>query len=277
MNGALYLSEQLESIEKQTIPVSVLASDDGSTDETRTILETHNIPTVLGPCEGPAANFFSLIQNAPVGDFYALSDQDDIWDPEKIEVGVNQLKNLKGPALYLSSVRTQTGKILTPRDNKCPEYILSNNAMGCTMILNRDLVNVIKAESIRWSDALMHDWWIHLLASEVGFVVYDKNPHMTYRLHSMNHTGIPSLIERVRRFFFALSHPGSKKNVIRQFKSVQSVAKSSLGNTYSFVHLIEVEEKSWARRLNFVCHNSISKKPFSNGLLKLMIIFGAYS
>ena len=39
-NGALYLSEQIESIKKQTIPVKVLASDDGSTDHTKEILDT---------------------------------------------------------------------------------------------------------------------------------------------------------------------------------------------------------------------------------------------
>jgi rhamnosyltransferase len=279
-NGAPYLAEQLDSIKRQTVSVTVLASDDGSTDETRSILEDYKIEFVLGPCDGPAMNFFSLIQQAPVGDYYALSDQDDLWDSDKIEIAIGQLEKIQGPALYVGSARTQKGYTLTPRSNLYPEYILSNNAMGCTMVFNHDLLQAIREKSAGWSFALMHDWWIHLLASEVGLVVYDNEPHMMYRLHNTNHTGIPSWLTRLRNFFFALTHPGSKKNVIVQFRSIKNQITPSLVNSQDFQNFEKIIGKitsHWVGRLIFIWRYPISKKAHMNVLLKILIISGAFA
>ncbi len=276
-NGALYLSEQLDSIKRQTIPVKILASDDGSTDRTIDILEEYNVSTTIGPCKGPAMNFFSLIQNAPVGDYFALSDQDDIWDSDKIEIGIRSLQNIRGPALYIGSVRTQTGQILVPRDNQYPQYILSNNAMGCTMILNRELLEMVRNQHTSWADAIMHDWWIHLFASAVGSIVYDKTPHMTYRLHSMNHTGIPSWFSRIKRFLFAVIHPGSKRKTIFQYESIQKISASNLSQSDSLEKMVEKISSPWTTRLVFVCRHRFSHKSFDNVILKIMILFGVYA
>ncbi len=91
-NGAKFLREQLDSIVMQTIqPYEVIAQDDGSTDETMTILLEYAskypyIQVIKNEGEhGINGNFFSAIRKAQ-GDLIAISDQDDIWLHDKLEV-----------------------------------------------------------------------------------------------------------------------------------------------------------------------------------------------
>lgn len=91
-NGEEYLPEQLDSILGQTLPpYEIIVQDDGSTDGTLALLhayaERHACIKVYSN-EGPKginSNFFSAMSRA-TGDFIAISDQDDVWLPEKLEV-----------------------------------------------------------------------------------------------------------------------------------------------------------------------------------------------
>ena len=91
-NGGKYIREQMDSIVNQTrTPYEVIVQDDGSEDDTVSIVKeyTEKYPYVritkneLG--KGINNNFFSAIAKAS-GDFIAISDQDDIWELDKIEV-----------------------------------------------------------------------------------------------------------------------------------------------------------------------------------------------
>lgn len=91
-NGATYLREQLDSIIGQTLtPYELIAQDDGSTDATVAILEEYaaRFPYIKvyrnEADKGINNNFFSAMRRA-TGDFIAISDQDDIWMPDKLEV-----------------------------------------------------------------------------------------------------------------------------------------------------------------------------------------------
>jgi glycosyltransferase involved in cell wall biosynthesis len=90
-NGSEYLAEQLDSFVKQTrLPDELVACDDGSTDGTLEQLEAF---ARQAPFEikifrnservGPTANFARAIASCE-GDLIALSDQDDVWLPEKL-------------------------------------------------------------------------------------------------------------------------------------------------------------------------------------------------
>ncbi len=91
-NGALYLAEQLKSIANQTrLPNELIVCDDGSTDDTLSILKKFNESspfTVKMYCNrlrlGPTKNFEQAIQLCN-GDIIFLSDQDDVWLPGKLE------------------------------------------------------------------------------------------------------------------------------------------------------------------------------------------------
>ena len=91
-NGAQFLAEQLDSLEAQVHQNwVVIASDDGSTDQTLEILRQYQAkwsPRKLtirsGPQKGFCQNFLSLTADPEIrADYYAFCDQDDVWLPNK--------------------------------------------------------------------------------------------------------------------------------------------------------------------------------------------------
>jgi len=90
-NGEHYLAQQLDTLLRQTYPIhEIIVQDDHSTDNTVGILEDY---AVRYSCiklfrnerhGGINANFFSAMRRAE-GDVIAISDQDDLWEPTKIE------------------------------------------------------------------------------------------------------------------------------------------------------------------------------------------------
>ena len=89
-NGARFLPMQLASFEAQDHQDwRLFVSDDGSEDSTLGLAEAfrkkHGADRVFirkGPQKGFVANFLSLICDPAVnGDYYAFSDQDDVWLP----------------------------------------------------------------------------------------------------------------------------------------------------------------------------------------------------
>jgi glycosyltransferase involved in cell wall biosynthesis len=112
-NGARFVKGQLDSYERQDHQNWQLwVSDDGSADETLSILEEYKnkwpknkLKLFVGPQKGFAANYLSLVlRKEIIADYYAFSDQDDIWQDTKLSRAIKLLKNAeqKSPALYCS-------------------------------------------------------------------------------------------------------------------------------------------------------------------------------
>lgn len=205
--GQRFLSEQLDSFALQTYKDWALwVSDDGSLDETRCILETYRarwpagtLRVLNGPQLGFAANFLSLMCHANVdASFYAWSDQDDIWQTDKLERAICWLARqpTSVPALYCS--RTQLvdaqGRPIgfSPLFTRPPGFanaLVQNVAGGNTMVLNRAARALIQEAGID-IEAVSHDWWAYLLVSACGGkVYYDAYPGVRYRQHGANLIG----------------------------------------------------------------------------------------
>lgn len=95
-NGEKYLKEQLDSLLKQVgVSVKILVRDDGSTDQTKSILDTYQkkglIDWYCGEHLNAPRGFLDLINRAPNADYYAFCDQDDVWDSDKLFIAVNLL------------------------------------------------------------------------------------------------------------------------------------------------------------------------------------------
>jgi glycosyltransferase involved in cell wall biosynthesis len=101
-NGAQWLIEQLNSINNQTLKPSLLyCIDDGSTDNTLEILHdfknTSTIKTIIqqNPKNlGPSTNFLNGLKKINT-EWVLFADQDDIWEPQKIELFQNEIKDDK--------------------------------------------------------------------------------------------------------------------------------------------------------------------------------------
>ena len=152
-----------------------------------------------GPRRGSAANFLSMVLNPNIkADYYAYSDQDDIWDVGKISRAVSMLRRIPEsvPALYgsrsrLIDVHGQYMGLSPFHGNRSPGFrnaLVQNIMNGNTMVMNRTARNLLCAAGD--ADVPYHDWWTYLLISGGGGkVLYDPQPMIGYRLHDLNETG----------------------------------------------------------------------------------------
>lgn len=106
-NGEKYLKEQIDSVLSQkNVNVNILVRDDGSYDETKTILQKYQDEGKLKWYTGnnlkATYSFLDLLHNTPKADYYAFCDQDDVWNENKLIMAINKLENLPKykPALY---------------------------------------------------------------------------------------------------------------------------------------------------------------------------------
>lgn len=200
-NGEKYLDEQLESIVAQKgVTTRILARDDGSTDQTHDILERWKekspaLSWYTGENIGPAQSFMQLLNRADDSCYYALSDQDDYWLSDKLQVAVGKLESYEGrPALYFcqtelvdKNLNRIDSVIIHPRLT-FGESLVYQFVGGCTMVMNRALRNIIKTYAPQYLS--MHDVWIYDVAQAIGaHVVFDNTPHILYRQHGDNVTG----------------------------------------------------------------------------------------
>jgi glycosyltransferase involved in cell wall biosynthesis len=200
-NGAKYISQQLESIELQThSDWTLYVSDDGSKDETLDIIKgiskqwsKNKCRLLVGPKKGFCQNFLSLACNKSIqADYYAFSDQDDVWDKNKLKVALNKLREIEipnMPALYFGRT-TYTKEDLTPygaskkmrRPMAFRNAILQSVAGGNTVLFNQAAKKLI--ETIGLVPAISHDWWLYqLITGAGGKVYYDETPYVLYRQH----------------------------------------------------------------------------------------------
>ena len=197
-NGERYVEEQIKSILGQkNVDVDLLVRDDGSSDSTLDILDAGKENGILhwykGCNLGPAYSFLDLLAHSSSdADYYAFSDQDDFWLPEKLSVAAEMLSAAgNSPALYFS--RTQmTDAELHPTSIVEIDPLLSFGESlvyefipGCTMVMNhtlRDIVNQYRPAYLP-----MHDVWVYSVALAIGAkVFFDKEPHILYRQHANN-------------------------------------------------------------------------------------------
>lgn len=208
-NGAKYIAEQLDSIMGQTHADWILhVSDDGSTDATCQIVREYielnppgKITLHVGPGKGFAQNFLSLVRNDEiVADYYAFSDQDDLWLPGKLERALQFMEEAEAeaecPFLYCSRTRLvdEAGNPLgySPLFKRPPCFgnaLVQSLAGANTMLFNnptRELLRPVPLEA----DIISHDWLVYMLVSGCGGrVIYDAVPYIDYRQHNDNLVG----------------------------------------------------------------------------------------
>ena len=230
-NGGAFLGPQLQSLFAQThINWRLVVSDDGSTDNTLDLVvyatfsfRNDQLSVVHGPRRArvpsdqpvdprqPATLNFLALTRAPEveGSYFAWCDQDDVWQPEKLERAVGWLDTVPSqvPALYCS--RTQlisengTPVGISPLFAKPPSFrnaLVQSLAGGNTMVFNRAARDLIA--SAGEVDVVAHDWWAYLLVTGAGGVVnYDRDPTVQYRQHGQNlvgtNQGVPAVLRRM--------------------------------------------------------------------------------
>lgn len=205
--GQRFLAEQLDSIGCQRhAHWSIIASDDGSTDDTLNILERYRarwgsekLAITQGPRRGFVANFLSLACRGTIhADYFAFCDQDDVWAADKLERAVRLLDTVPAgtPAMYGSRTRAIDAQgrpmRLSRRFRRPPGFknaLVQSIAGGNTIVFNESARRLLIAAG---DDVVVasHDWWTYLaVTSAGGQVFYDDYPSVDYRQHGANAMG----------------------------------------------------------------------------------------
>lgn len=211
-NGEDFLNQQLASILQQSVlPVRLLVADDGSSDRTLELLKAWElcspVPITFLPVAqqqfGCCANFERLLL-ASSASYVMLADQDDIWDlnkAERLQASMAALEQRWGnerPLLVHTDLRLidrfgrpladsyslQQG--LMPGRRGWLALAMQNVVTGCACMLNRACIQ----RALPFPpEAILHDWWLALVAARLGEVAYLPAPSLSYRQHGRNIVG----------------------------------------------------------------------------------------
>lgn len=224
-NGASFLPAQINSIFSQTWPnISVIAGDDGSTDETMTILKdweraTARVHVLDSQLQGGAMRNFTRLIEESSASYVAFSDQDDVWDPDKLTITMGRmleeeerrgkdtpilvytdLRLIDSGSRLLSSSLWQKARV-RPQAATFSNMLAQNLVTGCSMLVNRALLDLACPIP---PQAIMHDYWLALVASAFGAAIPISQSLVSYRQHATNLIGAGrplSLAERIERIY----------------------------------------------------------------------------
>lgn len=211
-NGARFLRPLLQSLQdQQGVDLRVIASDDGSTDDTMALLRKvgqvgQGFPIAMAPAN-PRGNVLRNFENALLfteAPYVALSDQDDVWDPRKLEVLLARACAIEAdqgsgmpvlvfcdleiadedlrtisPSFFRSTLKSRGAR-------RFRDFVLGNHVPGCAMLVNRALLE----KALPFPEVDIHDHWLIQVAALFGVVAYVDRPLIKYRQHGSNAVGL---------------------------------------------------------------------------------------
>jgi glycosyltransferase involved in cell wall biosynthesis len=212
-NGSPYLQEQLESIaSQQRPPDELIVCDDCSKDNTKEIIEAFAaqsaFPVRLFVNEenlGSIKNFEKAIKLS-AGEIIVLSDQDDVWHPEKLEALEAALavspdtgmvfsdaelvdQNLKPLGYELRQIFLNRRYQRLVESGRGLEVLLSDYVVtGATMAFRASFKEQILP--IPESQSLIHDAWIALVIASLAEIAFIEKPLIKYRQHPNQQLGV---------------------------------------------------------------------------------------
>lgn len=211
-NGEKFLSEQLESFTNQSrLPDELVVCDDCSSDKTPAIIENFR-KTAPFPVRfhqntsnlRSTKNFEKAI-GLCTGDLVFLSDQDDVWEADKIKRTISVFENDSDIALVFTNALLvdENLKSLNVKlwdktfDKKKQKQFLENKAFelllkerivaGATVCFKKELNNYVLPIPILGD--FIHDGWLALVAAKIGKVVFVDENLVKYRQHSSQQIG----------------------------------------------------------------------------------------
>ena len=197
-NGEKYIRNQIESIlNQEDVSVELIIRDDGSVDNTVSLIEEYNSVTLIkGEHIGCERSFMELLYSAPTADYYAFSDQDDMWLNNKLKTAIDHIDDTNA-SLYACNLTVCDSElniiknIYSDDEIKKLRILMNETALinmhGCTLVWNQVLQNII----IRYKpqSSVAHDTWVNTIGNLLGNVYLDPNPYILYRIHDNNVSG----------------------------------------------------------------------------------------
>lgn len=216
-NGAQYIQEQLQSFVDQTRqPDELIITDDCSTDQTEAIVrdfaktapftvEFHRNEKNLGYC----GNFNAALMKT-TGDLVFLSDQDDVWFPEKIEHMIDVAERNPQALVVMNDAALTDGELNEVGLTKVGQIRsaglpMEAFVMGCCCGIRRELLDFCMPIP---AGIKAHDNWIVHFAEAVSGKVVDDRVLQYYRRHESNESQFianrTTKVNRREAFFHSL-------------------------------------------------------------------------
>lgn len=208
-NGERFLKTQLDSIVQQTYPqLEVIVVDDRSTDATHDILRQYaaNYPYISIVVNETNLGYIQNFEKGMLlakGDLIALSDQDDIWHPDKISILVDAIGD--------SDVVFGDSRLIDDNDqplginfsdirqlqsfNSCLSFLIGNTVSGHNMLITKSLLQ----RSLPFPLHIPHDHWLCFVATFRQPVKFVPQLLVDYRQHATNVYGILPVVNGVKR------------------------------------------------------------------------------
>jgi glycosyltransferase involved in cell wall biosynthesis len=272
-NGKEYIEEQLQSLAKQTVlPDELVIVDDGSTDRTMNLIQIFaaGAPFRVRVFQhehaiGVVANFSEAVGYCE-GDYIALCDQDDVWLPNKLAKELDLMRCYEAQFGRNCPILVHSDLCVTDEGLRCKAaslmrfqgihneeveqdalsvLLVQNYVTGCTMVFNRAL------KQRCWpfpQEAVMHDWWIALVAAAVGKIAFVDESMLLYRQHRDNQVGAKSFFSyhTIQRLFSKRKLEQRIERMARQsFVLVGYLHESDAGAVFVNRYVRRISQRQW--------------------------------
>lgn len=204
-----YLKQQLESINNQTYnDISVLVYNDNPDDATRepfvrSIMTNYPITYWHGTRNLGYIKAFEFLLTQAHADYIALCDQDDVWEPERVQRAVDAFEHFDATMVTCNrSIIDASGNMVDPNYRashpstrevtwNTGDDITVQAATSCYAIGMGTMYRTAIAQGLLpIPEHTAHDLWLALGASELGICVYLTEPLVQYRRHGNNASGL---------------------------------------------------------------------------------------
>lgn len=228
-NGEKFLAEQLQSIASQTVlPTELVVCDDCSTDSTLKVVNefaavvpfevrVFQNPKNIGSTKRGITGNFEKAMGLCRERLIAFCDQDDFWEPRKLERLSEVLNNnpqyagafsdadlidrqsvLTGVRLWNTTGFDRIEQQRMLRGDELRVLLGLNKVFGCTLMFNASLMDKLLPIPPHWT----HDNWVACMAALQARLAFVPEPLIRYRIHPSQFYGaaVPSLGARIRQW-----------------------------------------------------------------------------
>ena len=265
-NQEQWIRQTLDSIlaQQTDYPFEVIIGEDHGTDGTRAISQEYadKYPNMEWETSGNVGfvRSFSILAEKALSfpkaiDYYAFSDQDDIWMPNKLKTACRYLEkyNQDTPLLFSSNSLfiDDNMSVMGSFHKKTPHYTKQNvmiypTEQGCSMVFNRSALEIYDSNP---PENAWHDRWMCLICNFLGKSVYCQTPLFYYRIHGGNMIGKKQkLWDRIVddvKFFFTSDAKNSQmvEEFYQSFKSRLNEEDQRILNV--FLHYKDSFRNKW--------------------------------
>ena len=290
-NGNKYLLEQINSIVSQTHKnLKIFIFNDKSTEK---ICETdifsnkklNSVVYIINREKniGFAKNFlFGLKDVGSDFDYYAFSDQDDIWENYKIENSLKKINSLNStkPVLYFSRTayfsddgKKEIGSSRNFNKKKCfKNALVQNIAGGNTIVMNKEARNLV-VKSLISHKYIAHDWWCYqLITAAGGEIIFDSKKSVRYRQHTSNligsNIGFNERFTRLKNFYSGNFKEWTDINVNNLIINKSLITNENLRTLKTFIN--SRNSNNILKRLNLYLKSGVFRQNLSENIIFLI-------